>query len=201
MFQQPGRTEMIGMVDASALESLDVPTVIDSIAKCLYRGRIRLREFFSDFDPLRSGLVTEAKFRTALDEAGLKLSEPELRLLADHYAEDVSADKRRCKYKEFLTAVEAAFTQTGLETNPTATLGDFTQSLARQEPSLSAAEEASLAQLISRLAHIVRVRHLLIPPVYSDYQKNVNSPTLVDHVTTSQFRNGLTQLGLQVWGE
>lgn len=129
MFQQPGRTEMLATLDAARLESLDVSFILDQIRKSVFRGRIRLQEFFADFDPLRSGLVSEAKFRTALDASGLQLGEPEISLLASYYAEDPSAAQRRCKYKEFLADVNIIFTKPGLETDPTAQLLDFTQTV------------------------------------------------------------------------
>ena len=120
---------MIGTVDAARLQTLSVNSVLDRIRKAVFRGRVRLHEFFADFDPLRSGLVTEAKFRTALDASGLQLEEPELTLLASFYAEDASADQLRCKYKEFLADVNTVFTKPGMETDPMTQLDDFTQTV------------------------------------------------------------------------
>lgn len=43
--------------------------ILDKIKHTVKINRIRLQEFFSDFDTLRKGIVTKAKFRTALDMA------------------------------------------------------------------------------------------------------------------------------------
>jgi hypothetical protein len=43
--------------------------ILDKIKHTVKINRIRLQEFFSDFDSLRKGYVTKAKFRTALDMA------------------------------------------------------------------------------------------------------------------------------------
>lgn len=51
----------------------------------VYKNRIRLREFFVDYDKLRTGYVTEGQFMSGLTSAGLKLSAREMKALADKY--------------------------------------------------------------------------------------------------------------------
>ena len=120
----PGRSEMLGT--ANAAKSVDTRDVVDSIRKAVFRGRIRLHEFFADFDPLRSGLVSESKFRTALDASGLQLGDPELRTLSVHYSEDPDAEQKRIRYKDLLADIEMVFTTAGMEGNPLSKTSDFT---------------------------------------------------------------------------
>jgi len=47
----------------------NIKDVMDKIKHKVKIDRIRLYNFFSDFDSLRKGQVTKAKFRTALDMA------------------------------------------------------------------------------------------------------------------------------------
>ncbi len=47
----------------------NIKDVLDKIKHTVKINRIRLQEFFNDFDRLRKGNVTKAKFRTALDMA------------------------------------------------------------------------------------------------------------------------------------
>jgi hypothetical protein len=47
----------------------NIKDVIDKIKNTVKINRIRLQEFFNDFDKLRKGIVSKAKFRTALDMA------------------------------------------------------------------------------------------------------------------------------------
>ena len=47
-----------------------VQEVIDKIKNVVKINRIRLQEFFNDFDSLRKGVVTKAKFRTAINMSG-----------------------------------------------------------------------------------------------------------------------------------
>jgi hypothetical protein len=46
-----------------------IKDVLDKIKHLVKINRIRLQEFFNDFDQLRKGIVSKAKFRTALDMA------------------------------------------------------------------------------------------------------------------------------------
>ena len=62
---------MLGTISAQTQTS--VPDLIFQIKKHVFEKRVRLDPFFRDHDPLRSGFCSEAKFRTALDEAGLAL--------------------------------------------------------------------------------------------------------------------------------
>ena len=84
---------MLGTLDAAAL--VDVGTLIARLKADVFRGRVRLKEFFKDFDPLRAGVVTEAKFRTAITKSGLTLNDPELRTLATHFADPTDPKKER----------------------------------------------------------------------------------------------------------
>lgn len=47
----------------------NIKDVLDKIKHTVKINRIRLMEFFTDFDTLRKGIVSKAKFRTALDMA------------------------------------------------------------------------------------------------------------------------------------
>jgi hypothetical protein len=54
----------------SRVFSNEVNKVIEKIRNVVKINRIRLLEFFADFDSLRKGEVTKAKFRTAINMAG-----------------------------------------------------------------------------------------------------------------------------------
>lgn len=53
----------------SRVYSKEVQDVIEKIRNVVKINRIRLNEFFTDFDSLRKGVVTKAKFRTAINMA------------------------------------------------------------------------------------------------------------------------------------
>lgn len=118
----PGRPEMLGTL--SACEVVNPVELIARLKADVFRGRVRLREFFKDFDPLRAGVVTEAKFRTALDNSGLALNDPELVALSKYFAD--STDPKRVRYEDLLDQIDIVFTTAGMETDPSATVADFT---------------------------------------------------------------------------
>jgi len=190
----PGRPEMLATVGAASAAPID--NLLHHIKMAVFKGRVRLNDFFKDFDPLRSGLVCEAKFRSAMSNANFELTEPHIRALCSRYRRDPHG----ICYKDLLTDVEV-FTTPNLEANPRADALDFTCQFAAETQNLSIEEEKACDRLLARLAHLVRVKQLLIRPVFADYQMNVNSPLQIDQVTKAQFRGGLSQLNLQVNSE
>ena len=126
----PGRSEMLGTLATMAASEVSIDDLMARLKADVFRGRIRLREFFRDFDPLRAGVVTEAKFRTALDESGLKLNDPEMTQLARHFADP--ADAKRVRYEALLSAIESVFTTSGMEADPNSTVDDFTPAVSER---------------------------------------------------------------------
>ena len=66
--------------------NFNIKDVMDKIKHTVKINRIRLNEFFEDFDTLRKGTCTKAKFRTALDMANLNLRAEEYLVLEDYYS-------------------------------------------------------------------------------------------------------------------
>ena len=58
---------------------------LDKIKNRVKTNRIRLTEFFEDFDKLRKGITTKAKFRSALDMAKYNYSKISLGLRTEEY--------------------------------------------------------------------------------------------------------------------
>jgi Ca2+-binding EF-hand superfamily protein len=89
----------------------NIKDIIDKIKHTIKIHRIRLNEFFEDFDPLRKGTCTKAKFRSALDMANLHLRAEEFDLLEKFYSVKVY-------YKDLIEEVDTVFTLKGLEKDP-----------------------------------------------------------------------------------
>ena len=65
------------------LTDVDAPALLGRLKEAVYRGRIRMSTFFEDHDRLRTGLVTEGKFRTAIEASGIaELENPSVALWA-----------------------------------------------------------------------------------------------------------------------
>ena len=89
----------------------NIKDIMDKIKHTVKINRIRLNEFFEDFDPLRKGTCTKAKFRTALDLANLHLRSEEFDILEKFYSVNEEEDKVYYKInpEKRLTEEEAIF--------------------------------------------------------------------------------------------
>lgn len=84
--------------------------------------RVRIEEFFKDFDKLRKGKVTVPQFKSILSMLNFYLTEEEFESLALKY----NSDDNMFKYSEFCNLINSAFTIQGIDKNPTATVKPIT---------------------------------------------------------------------------
>jgi len=126
-----------GPVDVDALE--------DALIREVSANRIRVRDFFSCFDRMRTGHCTADQFRRGLFLCKFScLSDEGMQALSDKY---FNAAKGFVRYDDFVTLLEEAFTKKGLEKAPTATLDSRSKAIAtaplRSVFSLSPEEDAA----------------------------------------------------------
>jgi Ca2+-binding EF-hand superfamily protein len=91
----------------------DIDDCLARIRKLCKEQRIRVGEFFRDFDKLRSGYITEAQFRIGLNMAKIVLSSSEFDLITTNY--QAPKEGKHVKWREFCDAVDEVFTKKGLE--------------------------------------------------------------------------------------
>lgn len=193
-----GRSDMLEAVETA--QPIDAAEVVERLKTALFKSRIRIADFFSDFDPLRSGTVTEAKFRTAMTIANIMpLTEREMQVVSQRYAD--ATGNGLINYKELLNDIECVFVTKGMERDPHSSVGDFTASLKSLPTVLPPAQSDACDAVVARLAHIVKVRGIPVRDPFHDSSRNFNSPLLTDQVTYQQFSAGLSNLGLQVSAE
>ena len=63
----------------------DVEDILAKLRQMCKEQRIRISEFFRDFDKLRSGSITEAQFRIGLNMGKIVLSGNEFRTLCNQF--------------------------------------------------------------------------------------------------------------------
>ena len=83
----------------------NLQTIFDRIRIAIFKHRIRSLDFFRDFDPLRSGIITANQFVTCISNAVGKqaqLTRPEVQKLVEFYR----VDKDRVAYREFCDMLE-----------------------------------------------------------------------------------------------
>jgi Ca2+-binding EF-hand superfamily protein len=98
----------------------DLDDVIAKIRKMCKEQRIRVGEFFSDFDKLRSGFITISQLRIGLNMAKIVLSKVEF----DHIVAGFVSEQKEnhIKWREFVDTIDEVFTKKGLEKDSTISL-------------------------------------------------------------------------------
>ena len=69
-------------IDESSQDSVQVEKKIQALVAM---KKLRITEFFKDFDNLRKGYVSESQFRRVLDQTGVQIRDEEFNLLVQKY--------------------------------------------------------------------------------------------------------------------
>lgn len=171
----------------------DVEDVMARLRQVCGQNRIRIGEFFRDFDKLRTGFITNAQFRIGLSMAKLPISNPEFQLLASTFsAGERKAGEHVC-WREFVDSVDCVFTKKGLEKNVDIVLGDAATATQYGRENASDDEKRCVDDIIGRFQEIVR-RHRLDAKSFfqdHDYHKHFK-------VTPKIFRQVMFTHGFQM---
>ncbi|KAJ3144617.1 hypothetical protein HDU89_008122 [Geranomyces variabilis] len=168
--------------------------VEDKIKKHVYKERIRVIEFFRDYDRHNNGLVTEAQFRAGLRLASLELKEVEIKSLLVVYQESDG----RVRYRDFSDSIEQVFTMKDLEKDPLLEVGPIPRQLLVQGANTLAAEDESRCQqILDRLHGLVTERHLLLEPFFKDFDMYLGQ-CIIGRVTRSHFQRLLSSMKLDL---
>ena len=96
--------------------------VLARIRQACSQQRIRVGEFFRDFDRLRSGFITAPQFRIGLNMAKVAISAQEFEKLCETFK--APKEGAHIKWREFVDAVDEVFTKKGLEKQLDAEVGN-----------------------------------------------------------------------------
>ncbi len=98
---------------------MSVQEIVDNISLACHKEGIRVGDFFKDYDRLRSGIVTDRQFETALTfgiQKSANLSSSDIKQLVEYFRQRDG----RCSYKSFVDTVENVFTIPDMEKKPLA---------------------------------------------------------------------------------
>ena len=104
--------------------SNDPSDVEDRIKAAVVMKRVRIEEFFRDFDKLRKGRVTRAQFKSILSTMNFTLTNDEFKALAKKY--ETQDPERFFRYVDFVANINSAFTITGIDKAPTTRVAPIT---------------------------------------------------------------------------
>jgi len=156
----------------------------------IYPRRVRAKDFFKDFDPLRSGRVTTAQFVRAMSGMGVKLTDAEAEALADHFTEGVQKPQN-VNYNAFCEHVDGVFHTPRLEKSPghiVAPVGHgVTTSFIHQEVE----DQEKLDHVLHRVALLVKTRGVVLKYQFQDFERSdatsLTVPRRSGKVTVEQF--------------
>ena len=159
-------------------------------------NRLRVIEFFEDFDSLRSGSITSAIFKRCLNLMGVTwVDKAQIQALIEAYADPKQSD---CVlWHNFMIDVESVFTQPDLEKDPTRKVPPSEAFVLPKVGTLAAWNRApdvvksSLEEVMTRMRSKATQRRVLAKPVFQDFDRHNNG-----HVTKHQFRQSLATLNL-----
>ncbi len=99
----------------------------------MFSERIRIQDFFIDFDKKRTGCVSKTQFVSAMSIAGFRLTAMETHELCEQYRGDVT--DRPVRWRAFCDDVNEVFTTAHLEKSPTALVSNGSRKSLDCDPS------------------------------------------------------------------
>jgi len=155
--------------------------------------RVRIEEFFYDFDKLRKGKVTKFQFASILSMLNFNLTQNEFDSLALKYK---TADPEiMFDYVLFCSNINTAFTTYGIQKVPTAGVAPVTvnnTTLARRKYlDMSEDEIQALSDILEEYKKAVMIKRIHMKPMFQDFDITRNQ-----HVTKHQFLRTLGLLGV-----
>lgn len=103
----------------------DPSDIEDRLRSAVVMKRVRIEQFFHDFDKLRKGYVTKAQFSSILSQLGFSFTRDEYDALAGKY--ETSHAERFFNYVAFTESINRAFTTKGIDKAPTVRVPAVTQ--------------------------------------------------------------------------
>lgn len=169
----------------------DIDDVVASIRQKCSQQRIRIGEFFRDFDKLRSGYITAAQFRIGLNMAKCVISAAEFKLLLDTFRAPKAGD--HIKWREFCDVVDEVFTKKGLEKNVDIALDDARTNRIYGRQAASKVDKKIVENVVARFKEVIMRQRLDAKSFFQDFDRHKHFK-----VSPKQFRQVLTTLGFPI---
>jgi Ca2+-binding EF-hand superfamily protein len=155
--------------------------------------RIRIREWFTDYDPLRKGYTTAGQARSILGLCLVPVAQADWEALCAKYCREDGM----FNYAKFCDVVDEAFSVKGLEKTPQTriTMPDVSVTIPgrRNRMKLSAEDEYEVSRVEEDIRARVQQRRIALKPYFEDFD-----PARHGHVTKNQFSRALGSLGFEL---
>lgn len=170
--------------------SNDPSDVEDRIRSIVVMKRVRIEEFFIDFDKLRKGRVTRREFKSILSSMNFHLTDDEFDCLACKYK--TNDPEVFVNYVDFCKSINKAFTIAGIDKNPNVRVAALTNGdtfLARKK--YLGNHDLEVQHLLDHFREAIKTQRMHMKPVFKDFDINWNG-----HVSKHQFLRVLNTLRL-----
>jgi len=180
---------------------VNVEELENNIMTLMAKHRIRMDDSFRDFDPLRSGFVTETQFKAALNIVKLpraKFTPAELAALTAKYSQLQQDGKTLVCYKAMLDNYAVVFTESNLEKQPLKEiLATKTLKSVPNKKTLNEMEEKYEA-VLTTIKNIVRTRRIQLKPLFQDFDQSLSGLYATRRVTRNRFERALSMIGIKL---
>lgn len=159
----------------------------------IYKRRIRIEDFFLSFDNLRSGRVTDQKFRSVIGQTDLPLEATEIDYLIQMFR--VQGTDDMFDYRTFCHKLNKIFGKRELCKKPVDNGKPKAQALPDPSTTLQSLDNVDQRQLLSileRMRTMVRMRRMNIKDQFEDYDRYPHK----NYITKQQFKQCIARLGL-----
>mmetsp|Transcript_31350 Transcript_31350/g.60566 ORF Transcript_31350/g.60566 Transcript_31350/m.60566 type:complete len:502 (-) Transcript_31350:424-1929(-) len=172
-----------------------VGDIIQQIQVHVFPRRVRLKEFFRDCDPLRSGRCTAPQMARAVDMAGVSLTDKQTDILATHFSESGVRVQRPqvVNYAKLCNAVDEVFGASGGNPSMMMTSSPSSTLLRDSFQGPSGLPEDELMGLLHKVAVLCKTRGIVLKYCYTDHDRAaIPSPSRMNpnsggKVTKNQF--------------
>jgi len=177
-------------------EEVDVQTLMQRLRHHVLVNRIRVKQYFADYDPLNSGAITKARFQRGLSYMGLSslgqhhLTAAQLATIC-HIYEDPK-DPQKVAWTRFTADMESVFTLPNLEYTPSTQVPPSSIYKVPKPGTMDwrfadKPQRDFTEKTLARLAAYVAERRALVRPFLKSLDPQNNG-----HLSRARFRAGLT---------
>lgn len=166
------------------------PILLHYMQQHVKQYRVRIEENFRDFDKLRHGKLSFAKFCAGLNACGFIVSPEEVDILANLYAcnETDAQGRKLVKWKLFVDDVDTVFTVKGLEHTPLFNTNRQLSNISNSETQdLDIDEEALVTTTIRNIHSMIKRNRLEIKDALEDFDTAKHG-----YISTSKFERVLS---------
>lgn len=177
-------------------------TLMLRIQRYVWENRIRIREFFEQYDLHSCGWISRSQFIRSMDAVGISglhrllLTDSEVRTICDRYQDTNNVNHIR--WICFVDDVDKVFTVKNLDKGPYQEVECPPKEVANlQQDGRNDTEHQELADdIVKCIRNLVENRRILIRPAFSDFDTHRNG-----HVSRSQMGEALSLAGIFITEE